>query len=73
MRQSDKITHVAFKGKMTAVGKPPERPDRPNFVILWDGMDWSGFRTIPECEAQFPELEARENNGVERFTVVERF
>ncbi len=36
----------------------PKRPERANFVIMshYGQHDWSGFRTLAECEAQFSEL-----------------
>lgn len=65
------IIYIGFKGKMTKVAEP-QLPENANFVIQWNDSDWSGFRTLAECERQFPELEARPNNGVEAFTVVEK-
>ena len=45
-------------------------PTRPNFLILYEGLDWSGFRTLGGCERQLPELAARGHS--DHFTVVER-
>jgi len=45
-------------------------PENANFVITWNGRDWSGFCTLAECEKQFGELEGREDDP---FAVVERF
>ena len=63
--------YLGFNGKMTKVAEPL-LPENANFVIQWNDHDWSGFRTLAECERQFKELEARPNNGVEAFTVVEK-
>ncbi len=46
-----------FHGKMVKVNEPT-RPDRPNFIIRWNGKDWSGYRTLIECERQFNEIES---------------
>jgi hypothetical protein len=43
-------------GKMMATAQP-KQPDKANFVICCDHGDWSGFRTLDECKAQFSELE----------------
>lgn len=48
----------------------PTNPTLRNFVIQYRGMDWSGFRTLLECEKQFPEIEAKRN--FKDFTVVEK-
>lgn len=57
-----------FRGEFQKVAEP-RLPNNANFVIQWRGMDWSGFRTLEECERQFPELEARDD--IEDFTVIE--
>jgi len=59
---------VQFHGKMTKVDRP-SKPHYPHFVIKWKGMDWSGYRTLAECERQFAELETREGDF---FSVVEQ-
>lgn len=59
--------YVQFKGKMVKVAGA-RLPDCRNFIIRYKGMDWSGFRTLTECERQFPELEKREGDD---FTVIE--
>lgn len=53
--------------KMMKVGEP-SNPERVNFVIQWQGRDWSNFRTLAECKSQFAELEAKGGP----YTVVER-
>ena len=63
-----KTIYTQFRGKMTPL-EEPSLPDNANFVIQYKGMDWSGFRTLAECQAQFPELEKREGD---HFTVVEK-
>ena len=32
-------------------------PDKPNFVICCPSGEWSGYRTLAECQAQYPTLE----------------
>ncbi len=67
--KTDVEIYYQFNGKMVRVGET-NRPDRANFLILWKGKDWSGFRTLAECEAQIAELEGRYGNN---YTIVERF
>lgn len=74
------VSHLGMRGDVTIYelrdGKfkqvsQPARPDRNNFVIVCDYGDWSGFRTLAECEKQFPDIEAL--GRPERFfSVVER-
>jgi hypothetical protein len=66
--RSDEVIYLQCMGKMILVSKPVH-PARPNFVITWKGRDWSGFRTLTECEAQFPELEQKSGD---HYAVVER-
>jgi len=66
-----KEIYTQFHGKMTKVNEP-SLPQNANFVITWRGKDWSGFRTLEECEKQFPELEARKNATDDLFAVVEK-
>lgn len=52
--------YVLRKGKMTCVRPVShERAARPNFVIVCEYGDWSGFRTLKDCEKQFHELEEK--------------
>lgn len=41
-------------------------PARPNFVIVCDYGDWSGFRTLAECLAQVPDSWASRRPGFYR-------
>jgi hypothetical protein len=68
MQLGDKIIYLKFRGKMEKV-EEPRLPERANFVITWRGLDWSGFRTLAECERQFDELEKRDGD---EYAVVER-
>ena len=56
---------------MTLVNQPL-LPNHANFVITWNGMDWSGFRTLQECKNQFEELENKHTSDEDLFQVVER-
>lgn len=58
-------------GSFVKVGEPRGNPGRDNFLILYEGMDWSGFRTLAGCERQLDEIAARGHS--DHFTVVERF
>jgi hypothetical protein len=62
--------YMQFQGKFVKVGEP-RLPHRNNFVIQFQGMDWSGFRTLADCEKQFPALEARNDAAKDNFTVAE--
>jgi hypothetical protein len=57
-RNGDKIIYTLKRGKMVKVAEP-RLPLKDNFVIVCDYGDWSGFRTLAECEAQFAELESK--------------
>lgn len=46
-------THVLHDGVWLQTAEP-RYPDRPNFVIVCDYGDWSGFRTLAQCLAQVP-------------------
>jgi hypothetical protein len=60
--------YTQFKGKMVQIGEA-HLPQNANFVITWKGMDWSGFRTLAECEEQFGGLESKDGD---HFEVVEK-
>ncbi len=64
----DRVIYQQFHGIMAKV-EEPLRPNNTNFLITWKGMDWSGFRTLVDCERQFPELE---NKSGDNYQVVER-
>lgn len=53
-----KVIYELVNGKMTKVAEPLYT-DRINFVICCFHGDWSGFRTLAECQKQFPELESK--------------
>lgn len=66
----DKTIYELDNGKMLKIGAT-DRPDRNNFLIVCDYGDWSGFRTLAECEKQIPELESyKMRSGY--FKIVER-
>jgi len=68
----DKTIYTMHNGKMTLVNDP-QLPQNANFVIVCTYGDWSGFRTLQECQNQFPELEKMETHRPGRgFAVVER-
>lgn len=52
------IVATLLGGKMVKTNDA-RNPDRANFVIVCYHGDWSGFRTLAECEAQYPALEKR--------------
>lgn len=64
------IIYQQFHGRMTKINEP-RIPGNANFVIKWRGMDWSGYRTLAECEAQFHELEGRKDAQQDQFQVWE--
>jgi len=57
------IVYMLQGGMMRECGvwidKDIRQPLKANFVICCVHGDWSGFRTLAECQRQFPELEAR--------------
>ncbi len=55
----EKIVAMLFQGKMQATGTKPRLPERNNYVIVCERGDWSGFRTLADCQAQYAELEAK--------------
>jgi len=63
----NKLIYVQINGEMVRT-KNKCQPERNNFVIQWRGMDWSGFRTLAECERQFSEFSKEKDD----FTVVEK-
>lgn len=66
----DTIIYALINGRMCKIGQP-KLPDHRNFVIVCNFGDWSGFRTLAQCEEQFAELEAKgQPDGY--FEVVER-
>jgi hypothetical protein len=66
----DRTIYSLYQGRMTPMNEA-RLPSRTNFVITCAYGDWSGFRTLAECEKQFPELEARGKENF-YFNVVER-
>lgn len=69
----DTVIYTQVNGKLTRTANPIRNsPSRRNFVIMYKAMDWSGFRTLAECEAQFPEIEAKAHAKDDLFSVVER-
>ena len=71
MKYNDIIIYQQYKGKMKKINHT-QFADRSRFVILWRGLDWSGFRTLNQCVEQFRELERREDAHLDDFQVVER-
>ena len=67
---NDITIYRGMRGRMVKVSDA-RLPGHANFVITWNGMDWSGFRTLFECEKQFQEIESR-TGGCNAFAVVER-
>lgn len=62
--------YTQVKGRFVKVNEP-ERPNHVNFLIRWRNMDWSGFRTLRECESQIAELEAKPHACDDEFVIVE--
>lgn len=53
------IVAMLLNGKMQETKSLPKKPERANFVIVCEHGDWSGFRTLAECQAQYGELTAK--------------
>jgi len=62
------------EGKMIRTANVVRNRNNPNFFITCSYGDWSGFRTLADCEKQFPELEGyfRMSAGARTYSVVER-
>ncbi len=71
MSAYDRIIYLQNDGKMTKCKEATCPEDKANFLITWNGKDWSGFRTLQECVNQFPELEGK-YKGVDVYAVVQR-
>jgi hypothetical protein len=62
----------SVNGKMFKIGKP-RLPKNFNFLITCKYGDWSGFRTLEECEKQIPELEQMMKEDPSKYyNIVER-
>lgn len=79
MSRYDNVIYSTQNGKFVRTDYQPRWTDRPNFLIICNYGDWSGFRTLANCEKQLAEIEesvkddrARGYNG-SWFKVVERF
>ena len=73
MPATDKTIYAMHDGKMTHVAEPTMNCESVSFLIVCRYGDWSGFRTLAECEAQFAELEANEKQSPDRgYRVVQR-
>jgi hypothetical protein len=65
-----RVIYTQHGGKMTAINQP-RQVHRANFLIQWKGLDWSGFLTIEQCKAQFPNIESRHDVLDDNFRVIE--
>jgi hypothetical protein len=72
MQSGDKFIYQQFHGVMVIVDRRPPTSNKYNFIITHKGMDWSGYRTLAECEAQFEEIQKRSDALEDDFAVVER-
>lgn len=76
LRLSDNLIYALKDGKMVRTGYPIKSatPDSRNFLIVAEYGDWSGFRTLSQCEAQIEELEGYyQSNNNRVYAIVERF
>lgn len=71
MQNGDNIIYSLFNGKMVKTGKAHGPETKNNFLIICEYGDWSRFRTLAECEAQFAELTSK-NKPNFYYQVVER-
>ena len=70
MRTGATTTHELIDGAWAPTNKPQGLTANPNFVIVCNYGDWSGFRTLAECLAQIPESWPRKSPGF--FRIEER-
>jgi hypothetical protein len=71
----DRVIYELINGKMILVNTPLRAAEGRHFVIRCASDDWSGFRTLAECEVQLDELEGmalKYRRGDGYYTVVER-
>ena len=69
--QGDNVIFLYYNGKFHRTpNKIITTPEHNNFVITCILGDWSGFRTLAECEKQFSQLEYQRGDNFYR--VVER-
>jgi hypothetical protein len=60
-------------GKMFKIGNPKGRTQNINFLITCKFGDWSGFRTLLDCEKQIPDLEQMMKEDPSKYyNIVER-
>jgi len=70
MENGDNQIYEYADGQFHLIGKPKGPTDRENFLITCKYGDWSGFRTLSDCEFQLSSLAPREDDF---YQVVERF
>jgi hypothetical protein len=62
-----------FAGERLQLAEPKGRKENANFLIVWKGMDWSGFLTYEELLGRMAELErSRKLEELYLFDAVER-
>jgi hypothetical protein len=71
LQNGDHVIYSLLGGKMVREDAPIGSTEKTNFLIVCDYGDWSGFRTLAACEAQFASLEAKAKPDY-FFQVVER-
>ena len=67
----DNIIYTLHNGTFVRSSNKVQSPStdkHANFLIVCDYGDWSGFRTLAECEKQIPEL----MRSLKYYKIVER-
>ena len=68
----DNEVYFIANGEVKCTGTVKCNKEKPNFVIICQYGDWSGFRTLAECVAQFDELKNNTLKMNNWYAVVER-
>jgi len=70
-RKSDLTLYILIEGKWEATDQEASSSEElPNFLIVCDYGDWSGFRTLDECLSQIPSGWRNHSTGF--FSIVQR-
>jgi hypothetical protein len=73
MARGDNVIYIINgAGERFKVGKPICSEKKANFLITWNNMDWSGFRTLSECTEQISIMRDNGKANMHLFEIVER-
>jgi hypothetical protein len=64
------VLYISHRGEAVEVNKPRGKVDNANFVIQWNGKDWSGMMPLNQCLTRM--MREADRRPSERFTIVEK-